>query len=89
VSLPYPIDGRPYSRNLAERQAERDRIRVYMLAQAELQIAKAARSPRCSGDANWGQTEHSNDFGGCRNDGSTCLCECHDARPVGPEETSP
>ena len=91
MRLPFP-NNRPYSRDAGERQAERDRIRTYMLAAAELQITDAGRAPNCGEYSRpWASGPiHSTEPNGCRNDGSTCLCECHDV-PSGaePEETQP
>lgn len=78
MSLPFPIDGRPYGSDKAERDAERQRVAEFM-SLAVPRNALGYLRPR---------PEHADGFGGCRNDGSTCLCECHDV-PSGtqPEET--
>lgn len=87
MSLPFPIDGRPYSRDKAERDAERQRVAEFMLAEARRQATVAGLSSKCAGYLR-PRPEHADGFGGCRNDGSTCLCECHDVPSrAQPEET--
>jgi hypothetical protein len=59
----------------AERAAERERIREAALAAARRDALRFARSIRC------GERGHHADLpGGCANDGTGCLCECHDPR---------
>ncbi|MEV2239493.1 hypothetical protein [Micromonospora sp. NPDC049891] len=71
VTSPFPLDS-------AGRARQRAEIRARLLAQAERDIAQNSRSMKCSGwgGAHWPQ--HADVEGGCRNDGSTCICECHD-----------
>ena len=68
---------------LAERRAKRAEIRrkafAQALAQAEEWALSAERSMKCSARYNpLTGPAHSDRPGGCANDGSNCLCECHD-----------
>lgn len=58
-----------YPSDLAAREAFRHRIRTRELAVAESRIRSSCRSLRC------GAGDHD-----CRNDGTTCICECHDPK---------
>jgi hypothetical protein len=63
----------------AERAAERRRIRVRVLDRALDDIDRPGRSMKCSGEfMPYGRRLHAGTPGGCANDGSSCICECHD-----------
>lgn len=55
-----------------DRPAARALIREGMMQQAELEAGLAGLSLKCRIDM------HANAGNGCANDGSACLCECHD-----------
>jgi hypothetical protein len=58
-----------YPTDLPGRRERRATIRAQVLAEAEREISLQGRSMRCGRyDAH----------GSCRNDGSGCICECHD-----------
>lgn len=63
-----------------ERATKRREQRDFILARAEEDIARARRSIKCGRDG-----AHAGRPGGCSNDGSDCLCACHDypQLPVG------
>lgn len=62
-----------YPRDAATRAAERDaRYHAYM-AEAERKALRSTYSIKC-GD--WGNHAPN----GCQNDGSNCLCACHDPK---------
>jgi hypothetical protein len=61
-----------------DRQAMRDEIRAKFLARAEKRALEASRSMKCGEDWMPGGRRHATDPDGCKNDGLTCLCECHD-----------
>ena len=52
----------------------RDRVRQNAIARAVFDANREMRSNAC----NLGN--HARDFPGCADDGSTCLCECHDPK---------
>jgi len=56
-----------------DRSAARHLIRAHIMADAERKASAAACSMKCAAD------QHVDDAYGCRNDGSGCLCYCHDA----------
>jgi hypothetical protein len=59
-----------------QRRAERDHRAQEVPKQRWGMSYHMGRSIKCFG---YGMPEsHAADVGGCRNDGSTCLCECHD-----------
>ena len=60
------------------RQALRDEIHGRLTRSAERQAAATSRSMRCSGELAFGQPAHAGQPDGCKNDGTTCLCPCHD-----------
>jgi hypothetical protein len=60
-----------YPKELDARVAVRAELREQVLAAAERSVRLAGRSMVCG--------EYDNHApGGCQNDGSTCICECHD-----------
>jgi hypothetical protein len=56
----------------AERKARRTAIVTNAIAKAAARAADAYHSLKCQ------LGNHSSNEGGCANDGSTCLCQCHD-----------
>jgi len=71
-----------YSLNPKERAARRKRIRDDQIARAEKAALVLGRSIKCGG---WGGNHaprHAGDLSdGCKNDGTGCICECHDGGP--------
>lgn len=67
--------GRFSTNKAVERAYARDRIRRGILANAEREALRVGRSIKCG---EW--LHHAGDqrYDGCQNDGSTCICECHD-----------
>lgn len=65
-----------YPRDRAGRQGERQRLVDEAVERARHDARLAGLSVNCEGDLRWGVdlSKHR-----CRNDGSGCLCECHDA----------
>lgn len=55
----------------------RDLIRAGIVAEAEKEARLAGRSLKCK------RENHADESYGCSNDGSTCICACHDL----PEES--
>jgi hypothetical protein len=75
-----------YPADKAARQVHRDRLRASALARAEDEIRRLGRSIRCS-EGDHRRTTNVNGkpmVVGCANDGTTCVCECHD-----PKEPTP
>jgi hypothetical protein len=64
-----------YPTTTRERAAKRNKIRADQREIAERNSRKLGRSIRCGEYA-----QHVDQEGGCANDGSNCLCECHDPR---------
>lgn len=58
----------------AERAERRERYRVEALQRA----ARVGRSIKCGGWDGIAIPRHADMPDGCRNDGTNCLCECHD-----------
>ena len=58
-----------------ERAAERNKIRAIQREIYEKKARRLGRSIKCG---EYGQ--HADQDGGCANDGSNCICECHDPR---------
>lgn len=69
-----------------ERAAERRSIARQEMRRARRQILITGRSGKCSGFGDGRDAEHAGQVGGCANDGSTCICECHD--PAGSSGSS-
>lgn len=80
---PYPGTELALRQANGDRAAARQLMREAILAGAEQEVSVAGRSMKCG----WGK--HAPDRHGCENDGSGCICECHDtpAGPYTPEET--
>jgi hypothetical protein len=61
-------------------QADRAKLRIHIhaeaIAEADARAERIGRSIKCAGDGV--AVQHANTPGGCRNSGTTCLCECHD-----------
>jgi hypothetical protein len=65
----------------AQRQAQRDQIRQTVLDRAEIQARVVGRSMKCgAGLGMYEGWKHADEPDGCANDGSTCICECHDPK---------
>ncbi len=62
--MTYPLD-------VAERATLRRKVRSVALLEAEQRATEAGRSIKCG---QWNQHAP----GGCQNDGTNCICECHD-----------
>lgn len=65
----------PYPLHTGERKALRVEFRSAAMARAELQARTMGRSLKCAADNDW---NHAGTPGGCTNDGTGCICECHD-----------
>jgi hypothetical protein len=64
----------------ADRVAARERILQGCLAEARDLAKRRGRSMKCGGwPAPGWPPRHADEPGGCANDGSGCICECHDA----------
>lgn len=75
-----------YPRDAASRMERREEIRSIALIAAEQRAARVGLSMKCAGEGM--AVQHKATPGGCANDGSTCLCECHDGLSGGtPEPT--
>ena len=70
--ISYPGQALALKHTGGDRAAARQLIKAHMLAEAERQAAVAA----CSMNCEWGR--HADEDYGCANDGSGCLCACHD-----------
>lgn len=66
-----------FPRDVAARTVERERIRARVYADAERLAEARGRTLKCSGYGG-GLALHAWSEGGCGNDGTGCLCECHD-----------
>jgi len=66
-----------------QRQAERRRLHNEIMATAKVHADRPGRSMKCSGDGFAGIPRHADypDIG-CKNDGSNCLCQCHDPKAI-------
>jgi hypothetical protein len=60
-------------------KAERQRLRKQLEENALARAYRLNRSHKCGGNGNafW-VPRHAGDPEGCKNDGTGCLCECHD-----------
>lgn len=59
---------------------ERRMMRGRILTRAITDALSGPLSMKCSGRGMpWSNTLHAGSEDGCRNDGSTCLCDCHDS----------
>jgi len=69
-----------YSLDPVERVAVRKQIRDEQIARAERDAATLGRSMKCRG---WDERppRHAGSLDGCKNDGTGCICECHDGTP--------
>lgn len=72
-STPRPGMELALQRTNGDRAAARHLIKAHIMANAERQAELAGRSLKC------GNEDHANDPNGCKNDGTGCLCYCHDA----------
>lgn len=64
-----------YPTTARERAAARNRIRAVQREIFEQNARRLGRSLKCGEHG-----QHANQDGGCANDGTGCLCECHDSR---------
>lgn len=65
----------------AERARRREDSAERIRRRAEEDISRAGRSMKCAGTAMpFGERLHANTPNGCKNDGSSCICECHDPK---------
>lgn len=70
-------------------QAERHQLRVDATARylsgAEASALRYGRSLKCApfDDPQYVQPKHADQPGGCANDGTGCLCPCHDPQTEG------
>lgn len=62
-----------YPSDWQNRAEIRTRIRAEQRARAERDAARLGRSIKCGIDK-----RHADQVGGCANDGTGCVCECHD-----------
>lgn len=64
------------------RRAQRAAILDDCLAQARELAARRGRSMKCGADLGlYEGWKHAGEPDGCQNDGSSCICECHDPAP--------
>lgn len=71
--ISYPGMELALKRTNGDRAAARHLIRAHIMAAAERQAEHAGCSLMCE----YGR--HADQSYGCANDGTTCLCNCHDA----------
>ena len=72
------MTSRPFPLDTDARQTARDEIKADCLRRAEIEAGQTGRSMKCNGYGNQFPRLHSDHPGGCANDGSGCVCECHD-----------
>lgn len=65
-----------YPRTTGGRQLLRDTYRRRIVERAEREAAMVGLSIKCRGEGM--AVQHATAPGGCANNGSGCLCECHD-----------
>ncbi len=71
-----------YSLEPRERAAQRKLIREDQIAKAERRALVLGRSIKCGGwDGNHAPRHAGDPSDGCKNDGTSCICECHDRKP--------
>lgn len=63
-----------YAGTAAARAAHRRSIHTRIAAASQHEADRLGRSPKCA------HAEHADQPGGCANDGTGCLCECHDPK---------
>jgi hypothetical protein len=71
-----------YPMTIRERQAERKRLVDYVMDRARRDITIRGRSMKCGGFDGVTEPRHAGTEDGCKNDGTGCLCECHDPGSV-------
>lgn len=64
-----------YPLNHLARRYRRDQISAAVMERARIEARQLGRSIKCQADRHSDQTE------GCANDGTGCLCDCHDTVP--------
>lgn len=68
----YPLDAQ-------DRAVVRREIRERVMAEAHRQAATLGRSMKCGGWGGIAPPRHAGaEYDGCANDGTGCVCECHD-----------
>lgn len=72
--IPYPGVAVALERANGNRPRAREVIREAIMSAAQQQAEVAGRSLRCR------QAQHAGDQDGCRNDGTNCICFCHDPK---------
>lgn len=82
--IPYPGIKLALKQANGDRSAARGLMRAAVLADAERQAAIAGLSMNCE------YGKHADQRYGCKNDGSGCICECHDqpATPYTEQKTT-
>ena len=73
MSHPYPTMQAALKRTNGDRSAARHLIKAHIMADAERLAAQAGRSIKCKNE------NHADEPYGCKNDGTGCICFCHDA----------
>lgn len=63
------------------RAATRRDIRAQVMADAERRVREVGRTLKCYGWGGMAPPQHAGEPGGCANDGTGCICECHDPTP--------
>lgn len=68
-----------FPKSKAERDKIRDQIWADLLDQTEREFLNKNRSIKCGApEGMFKGWRHASDPDGCKNDGSSCLCTCHD-----------
>lgn len=75
MAASFPVDA-------PQRAVVRREMRDKILADAERRIRQAGRSMKCAGWGGISNPRHAGQEHGCANDGTGCVCECHDQQRV-------
>jgi hypothetical protein len=70
--IPYPGIELALKQTNGDRSSARHLMRAHIMAGAERQAAQAGCSMKCTAE------RHADEPYGCKNDGSGCICYCHD-----------
>jgi hypothetical protein len=76
--------GRPtgsYPLDLQRRVAARRELHNLVMADAARRVLEVGRSIKCAGWGGIAPARHVSEPDGCRSDGTSCICECHDVQP--------
>lgn len=65
-----------YPRDAVTRAERREEILGIAIDAARSRAAKVGHSAKCAGEGM--AVQHASTPGGCANNGTSCLCECHD-----------